>query len=166
MQQDCDDAGKSYYDLYRAYQYGDLKELPALFSRVVRDGLWKKWTWVGQEFTATSIVEYIEKSPPYGLGASVEIFKKLIDPILLGGWQRATKATHGGDHKSEEYQEKIKTDNISLDPQHGTSRAYTLDRLEREHPALYAKVVAGEMSANKAAIEAGFARSSHLTNRS
>jgi hypothetical protein len=38
----------------------------------------------------------------------------------------------------------------------GTSLAYTLDRLHRERPDLYAKVVAKEMSDNKAAIAAGF----------
>ncbi len=38
----------------------------------------------------------------------------------------------------------------------GNSRAYTLDRLKRKHPALFDRVKAGELSANAAAIEAGF----------
>lgn len=38
----------------------------------------------------------------------------------------------------------------------GNSRAYTLDRLEKERPDLYARVKADELSANKAAIEAGW----------
>jgi hypothetical protein len=38
----------------------------------------------------------------------------------------------------------------------GTSRAYTLSRLKRERPDLFAQVVAGKLSANKAAIRAGF----------
>jgi hypothetical protein len=38
----------------------------------------------------------------------------------------------------------------------GTSRAYTLDRLQRERPDLFAEVVAKRLSANAAAIEAGF----------
>jgi hypothetical protein len=48
------------------------------------------------------------------------------------------------------------TDNISIKPEHGTSRAYTLDRLKRERPDLFDKVAAGDMSANAAAIEARF----------
>jgi len=38
----------------------------------------------------------------------------------------------------------------------GTSKSYTLNRLRREHAELFERVVAGELSANAAAIEAGF----------
>ena len=38
----------------------------------------------------------------------------------------------------------------------GTSKDYTLDRLAREDAGLYERVVEGEMSANQAAIAAGF----------
>lgn len=38
----------------------------------------------------------------------------------------------------------------------GNSRAYTLNRLKRERPDLFELVVAGELSANAAAIRAGF----------
>lgn len=46
--------------------------------------------------------------------------------------------------------------NIPVD--HGNSKAYTVSRLKRDRPDLFEKVVAGELSANKAAIEAGFRR--------
>jgi hypothetical protein len=46
--------------------------------------------------------------------------------------------------------------NIITQPKQGTSRAYTLDRLHREAPELYQRVVDKELSANQAAIEAGF----------
>ena len=62
----------------------------------------------------------------------------------------------GGDKKSED---RIITDNISNGlVDHGTSKAYTVSRLKRDRPDLFEKVVAGELSANKAAIEAGFRR--------
>jgi thioesterase domain-containing protein len=69
-----------------------------------------------------------------------------LDPDALRMWGGATTGPHGGDSKSEDAQ--IKTDNVSLDPKHGNSLAYTLSRLARERPDLYAKVVAEEMSAN------------------
>jgi hypothetical protein len=48
-------------------------------------------------------------------------------------------------------------DNISLNSKYGTSRAYIIARLDRGgHAALAAQVRAGKMSANAAAIEAGF----------
>jgi hypothetical protein len=45
---------------------------------------------------------------------------------------------------------------MTLAHQRGNRRAYTLDRLKRNNPELFAKVVNGELSANAAAIEAGF----------
>jgi hypothetical protein len=47
-------------------------------------------------------------------------------------------------------------DNVTIKPERGNSRAYTLDRLRRERPDLFERVKAGEFSANAAAIEAGF----------
>ena len=38
----------------------------------------------------------------------------------------------------------------------GNAKDYTLDRLARNHPTLYTAVVEGDMSANAAAIDAGF----------
>lgn len=49
----------------------------------------------------------------------------------------------------------VKSDGVRR-TQHGNSRAYTLSRLDRERPDLFELVVQGEMSANAAAIEAGW----------
>jgi len=58
---------------------------------------------------------------------------------------------HGGDHLHQD-------NNIMVPPvkQHGTSREYTLRRLKRDAPELAEMVLNGELSANAAAIEAGF----------
>ncbi len=40
--------------------------------------------------------------------------------------------------------------------QYGTSREYTLRRLRRDRPELAEMVIGGKLSANAAAIEAGF----------
>lgn len=40
----------------------------------------------------------------------------------------------------------------------GTSRAYTLSRLQKERPDLFARVAAGELSAHRAAVEAATGR--------
>ena len=58
-------------------------------------------------------------------------------------------------------QKLVNNDNIIIDkpassPSQGTSRAYNLNRLRREAPELFERVVAGKLSANAAAIEAGF----------
>jgi hypothetical protein len=46
--------------------------------------------------------------------------------------------------------------NVTSKPERGNSRAYILERLLRERPGLHAAVAAGDLSANAAAIEAGF----------
>ena len=69
-------------------------------------------------------------------------------------FRKAVTKPEGGDKRSEAY---TTNDNIISDKaSQGTSRAYTLDRLSREAPGLYKAVCDGAMSANAAAIEAGF----------
>jgi hypothetical protein len=46
-------------------------------------------------------------------------------------------------------------DNINLNPG-GTSPTYALQRLKRDQPELAEKVIAGELTAHQAAIQAGF----------
>jgi hypothetical protein len=45
---------------------------------------------------------------------------------------------------------------------HGTSKSYTLDRLERDYPDLFERVIAGELSANAAAVNKAEARAREL----
>jgi hypothetical protein len=58
---------------------------------------------------------------------------------------------HGGDRTSEQ-------DNNVILPRQGNSREYYLRRLRRDNPGLADKVVAGELSAYKAAVMAGIVR--------
>jgi hypothetical protein len=69
-------------------------------------------------------------------------------------FREVTTGKHGGDRKSNP--SPVKSDNITLDDGRGTSRSYVLSRLKKSSPDLFAKVVAGELTANAAAIEAGF----------
>ena len=78
------------------------------------------------------------------------------DPELAAEIQSYVHPGSGGDRKSEE----IKSSNITIDtpppPARGTTAAYTLNRLRRDAPELFERVKAGELTANAAAIEAGF----------
>jgi hypothetical protein len=90
------------------------------------------------------------------------------DPELLPLLREASTGKHGGDRKSEDF----KSDNITLETpargkkttsngpslEPGNSRDYILARLKRDHPELAERVVDGDLSANAAAIEAGFRR--------
>jgi hypothetical protein len=64
-------------------------------------------------------------------------------------------ARHGGDRRSE----RAKADQggqSTLKPAQKNTKAHWLARLRRDRPDLAEKVIAGELSANAAAIEAGF----------
>jgi hypothetical protein len=89
-----------------------------------------------------------------GCGSEPEKVEALLrdDPDVLTEWREATTAQHGGDRVNG----KSKNNNIILAPIQGTSRSYTLDRLKRERPDLFRRVVKKELSANAAAIKAGW----------
>ena len=75
---------------------------------------------------------------------------ELSDPNKATGLDRAVVlGKHGGKRV------KGQGDNVTL-RQRGNDPAYTLARLERDHPELAERVAAGELSANAAAIKAGF----------
>ena len=77
-----------------------------------------------------------------------ELSRKIEQAKEAGPLQQA-----GGDRKSEEAKDHIRNTNMKTCTQDLT---YTLRRLLRDKPKLFAKVEAGELSANAAAIEAGF----------
>jgi hypothetical protein len=70
------------------------------------------------------------------------------DAETLTLWREATTAkphVHVGDG-----------DNVTIKPERGNARAYTLARLKRERSDLFKQVTAGKLSANAAAITAGW----------
>ena len=69
-------------------------------------------------------------------------------------WRRATIGKPG-DNQHTKVNDNI-IDRRPARTQQGTSRAYMLDRLQRDAPALYDAVARDEMSANAAFVEAGF----------
>jgi hypothetical protein len=78
--------------------------------------------------------------PPEGWGEDPDKIEALIkdDPEALRMFRREVVKTHGGDRKSE--QAKIKSDNVTLDPDRGNAKSYTLSRLKRTRPELFQAV--------------------------
>jgi hypothetical protein len=74
------------------------------------------------------------------------------EPLSLD--QAVTLGKHGGDRRSKAKADQV--DIINLKHKGGTSRDYILARLDRDQSELAIKVRSGELSANAAAIKAGF----------
>ena len=77
---------------------------------------------------------------PDGLGTDVDMLKRMCheDDEALRLLREEVTGDPGGDQRSEE---ATKTDNISNEDTHGSSKDYTLDRLAREDAYLYERVV-------------------------
>jgi hypothetical protein len=91
------------------------------------------------------------------------------DAELLPLLNEADAGKHGKDERSPRDDKgrylPPESDNVTLRNEdnsnhRGNSKAYTLRRLKDDFPEIYARVLVGELSANAAAIEAGFRKPS------
>jgi len=120
---------------------------------VIREKSWEKRTIrTGELITLSSLRELITKPPLEGYGEKIEDVERMIanDPEALADFREAMKGEPG----------RPKAGTIRCESQpisKGTgNKAYTLSRLKRETPELFASVVRGELSANAAAVKAGW----------
>jgi len=139
-----------------------LSNFPKLLKKIIQFRAWEKRRLVtpdgrhiGGVIELQGLRELIATKPLEGWGEDPKKVEALIkdDPECLTMYREAM-TQHGGDRKSEE---AIKRDNITIENDgRGTCKSYTLSRLERESPELFDSVCSGELSANAAAIKAGF----------
>lgn len=147
--------------LTRSLQGGKhgLKVVPGFVKRALKEEAWKERTikcLQGERFPGfPSFEAYVTAPVPEGLGASLDLIGRMIahDAEAVTLFRKATTGKHGGDRKSSK---ATKGDIVTLDRGRGNSRAYTLDRLQRERADLFEQVSAGQLSANAAAILAGW----------
>lgn len=134
-----------------------LANVPDAVKAVLKDKAWKNYrTDSGREFHHDSFQAFVTTPPLGGLGCKdVGQLERLCadDPEARLAIQEALKGKAGRPSKDED---KSHDNVMRLKPGQGNSQGYTLDRLKRDHRELFDRVVAGELSANAAAIEAGF----------
>jgi hypothetical protein len=127
-----------------------LQSIPALIKKILETGAWRRRMHNGKLYEHERFLDFLTAKPQSGCGYDPAQIEKLIesDTETLGMWRKAVTAP-AHVKRDDNY-------NVIVKPQQGNSRAYTVDRLSREAPGLYQAVVRGELSANRAAIEAGF----------
>lgn len=151
IQFDSKSAHTLHQSITKALKFGEmLQRFPMLIEEAIDHEVWRFRTCRAKGRPFSNLIEYLEHNEPDGCQVSKERVEQLIakDAAVLTKWRKAVTGADGVRHGY---------DNITTShPITGTSRAYTLDRLSREAPHLHAAVCAGELSANAAAIQAGF----------
>jgi len=132
-----------------------LQHVPGHIKRIIREDMWQERIVqaTGELAEYDHFAEFVNDPPPKGLGADVDMLKRMCkkDDEALRLLREVVTNSPGRPEEGEK-----NSDNITNKDSRGTRKDYTLDRLAREDAELYEKVVADEMSANAAAIEAGF----------
>ena len=134
-----------------------INEVPNLIKLVIEKGYWKERfvESISQVVYNNSFKEFVTKHIPNGLGTSIDTIKRLCydNPEVLALIAKSLEVGQGkrtdlfgGDNEPPDNVSKLS---------YGNSKSQTLKTLKREKPEFYEKVIAGEMSANKAAIESG-----------
>jgi len=126
--------------------------VPKLIVRVIAEGLWREFYCepMQSEVRHESFERYVTDNLPTGLGTTIRFLKNLCrdDAEALEAIDRATKGQQG---RRTDF-----VDNIhEVERPSGTSRDAAIRRLRKDRPDLLEKVIAGQLSAHAAALEAG-----------
>jgi hypothetical protein len=129
---------------------GDLSSFPGLLKKVIEERVWEARLHNGRLYELPSLRELVTRKPLEGWGQNPDKIEAVIKdhPEVLALWREAMKGQEGGDTTCNNVTGAKATT--------GNGKAYTVSRLKRESPELFQQVVAGELSANAAAIKAGF----------
>lgn len=135
---------------------GAIGQIPGLIKRVIEEEVWLWRIHRGREYKLSNLRELITSSPPTGWGGDPNKIKALLkdDAEVDAMYEKAMQLKPGPKPKPTQINsfDNVKGTNAST----GNSRAYTLARLKKENPDLFAAVCEKKMSANAAAIKAGW----------
>jgi len=116
-------------------QHG-LNAVPGHIKQIIQEDMWQDRIVqvTGERAEYDTFTAFVNDSPPKGLGADVDMLKRMCDndPEALRLLREVVTDSPGGDQRSDEAQ--TKNDNIINESGQGTSKDYTLDRLARERP--------------------------------
>lgn len=143
-----------------------LANVPSLLKKVIAEQMWRERfvTQTKQVITFKSFREFVEADPPEGLKANVNLLLRICADYEDMEAVSMISTEVGGNKgapigNSNATKTNVSNTNICLGedkPTRGDTTDYTVRRLSKQRPDIHAKVIAGELSPNAAAIEAGF----------
>jgi hypothetical protein len=167
MKVDPYEAGRIVYEAIsmESRGIGSINVIPVQIIRIIKDGLWKQYFMenIEEMVENKSFVEFIEKAHPRGMNSNIKQLRGLLQQSTDRMADEALKLFEDAVTQKplpvkgkETGRGKDRNDSIISIAVQGTDKDYTIRRLKRDRPDLAEKVINGELSANAAAIEAGF----------
>ncbi len=142
--------------------HGSLTSMPGLISKIIREKVWERRIHNQHVIELPSLRALITEPYPRGWGEQPDKIQAVIqdDVEALALFREAMVEERGGSGSNQYATKEVgNNDNIIISSSvQGTSKSYTVSRLKRDRPDLFERVVSGELSANRAAIEAGYRR--------
>ena len=150
---------------------------PGTVIRVIESGCWRQFVveQTGEQVTFDTFSDFVSADLPEGLGADKTTLLNLCSlrssdehrkafALIEAAYDPAgdEKGKGGGGNNPHGCKGKpsgITVNNVNADSPArpvGNSREATMRRLRKDHPQLHQQVVAGDLSANAAAVKAGF----------
>ena len=141
-----------------AIRYGgsSLADVPILVIKVVEGDLWRRFRSPAGDVEHCSFEEFVIKPKPGGLGSTVSMLQDLCrsNKAALAAIDKATQRPRGGGRNQHTV---CHVDNVhEAERPSGNSESAALRRLRKDRPDLLAEVLENRLSANAAAIKAGF----------
>lgn len=127
-----------------------LSTVPGLLKRVLAEESWREFvTERGEHVHHERFAEFVTAPPMKGIGATVDLVKRVVsdDPEAVDLLDRALQNPAGRPETLSNIQDKAPT---------GTTKDRALRKLRADAPELHAEVLAGNLTAHKAMVQAGF----------
>jgi hypothetical protein len=141
--------------LESAIRYGGsgLTDVPDLVVKVIDGELWRQFKSPKGQENHPTFEAFVAAPNPGGLGATVDMLKDLCH-------RRKDVLDRIDEALQEQKRPGARTDLVDnvhkVERPSGNSESAALRRLRKDRPDLHARVLAGELTAHAAAIEAGF----------
>ena len=138
-----------------------VQEIPDIIKSTIRSNAWKEFKLDnGVHAKHETFESFVTTAPLEGLGTNVRHIKNICrdDAEALDAIDRVMMR-EAGDGKNQHT--KCLDNNVNEAKESrptGNTRSAALRRLRKDRPDLHAKVIAGELSAHRAMVEAGFRR--------
>ncbi len=129
-----------------------LSAAPLLLRRVLEDDSWREFvTQRGDHVEHQRFEQFVTTQPLKGLGSDLALVRRVVaDDLEVVGLLDKALALRPGARTDLSHNVR------EVDPRQGNSAEQALRRLRKDRPDLHERVLARELSAHAAAVEAGF----------